>query len=139
MGLLACAEVSSNELCRQLAYRAAGACNSFDVIRLLINNISILNRILKDQNQLLYDDTSLNFIRNTTQLIENKYPSANLVLEIQSSSTRLAGYLFCNYLRKMFIELYNTSPLLPNELSTRNQILPSKFFYHYFYDKSTAL
>ncbi|CAF5058959.1 unnamed protein product, partial [Rotaria magnacalcarata] len=24
----------------------------------------------------------------------------------------------------MFIELYNTSPLLPNELSTRNQILP---------------
>ncbi|CAF4104176.1 unnamed protein product [Rotaria magnacalcarata] len=81
-------------------------------------------QILKDQNQLLYDDTSLNFIRNTTQLIENKYPSANLVLEIQSSSTRLAGYLFCNYLRKMFIELYNTSPLLPNELSTRNQILP---------------
>ena len=29
-----CAEVSSNELCRQLAYRAAGDRNSFDVIRL---------------------------------------------------------------------------------------------------------
>jgi len=32
--LLACAEVSSNELCRQLAYHTAGDTNSFDVIRL---------------------------------------------------------------------------------------------------------
>jgi hypothetical protein len=32
--LLSCAEVSSNELCRQLAYRAAGDSNSFDVVRL---------------------------------------------------------------------------------------------------------
>ena len=32
--LLNCVEVSSNELCRQLAYRAAGDRNSFDVIRL---------------------------------------------------------------------------------------------------------
>jgi len=32
--LLACAEVSSNELCRQLAYHAAGDTNSFDIIRL---------------------------------------------------------------------------------------------------------
>eukprot|EP00977_Amphora_coffeiformis_P016559 scaffold5158_cov153-Amphora_coffeaeformis.AAC.8 len=32
--LLRCAEVSSNELCRQLAYRTAGDSNSFDVIRL---------------------------------------------------------------------------------------------------------
>lgn len=86
----------------------------------------MLNRTLKDQNQLLYDDTTLNFIRNTTQLIENKYPSTNLALEIQSSSTRLAGYLFCNHLRKMFIELYNISPLLPNELTDRNGTVQSK-------------
>ena len=32
--LLRCAEVSSNEVCRQLAYRTAGDSNSFDVIRL---------------------------------------------------------------------------------------------------------
>lgn len=94
----------------------------------LINILFILNRILKDQNQLIYDDTSLNFIHHTTQLIENKYPSTNLVLQIESSSTRLAGYLFCNYLRKMFIELYNISPLVPNELTNRNETVPSKIF-----------
>jgi len=33
-GLFRCAEVSSNELCRQLAYRVAGDYNSFDVVRL---------------------------------------------------------------------------------------------------------
>jgi hypothetical protein len=32
--ILCCAEVSSNELCRQLAYRTAGDSTSFDVIRL---------------------------------------------------------------------------------------------------------
>ena len=32
--LLACGEVSSNELCRQLAYHTAGDTNSFDVVRL---------------------------------------------------------------------------------------------------------
>ena len=33
-GLLRCAEVSCNELCRQIAYRTAGDSNSFDIIRL---------------------------------------------------------------------------------------------------------
>ena len=34
LGLARCAEVASNELCRQLAYRTAGDSTSFDVIRL---------------------------------------------------------------------------------------------------------
>lgn len=34
LGLARCAEVSSNELCRQLAYRSAGDTTSFDVMRL---------------------------------------------------------------------------------------------------------
>ncbi|CAF1208637.1 unnamed protein product [Rotaria sordida] len=49
---------------------------------------------LEDQNQLRYDDPSFSFIRNATQVIENKYSSQTIVLEIQSSSCRLAGRLF---------------------------------------------
>jgi hypothetical protein len=41
-GLLRCAEVSSNELCRQLSYRLAGDLNSFDVIRLAYSLLTYL-------------------------------------------------------------------------------------------------
>lgn len=41
-GLLRCAEISSNELCRQLAYRTAGDLNSFDVIRLVYSLLTYL-------------------------------------------------------------------------------------------------
>ena len=40
--LMRCAEVSSNELCRQLAYRTAGDSNSFDVIRLAYSLLTYL-------------------------------------------------------------------------------------------------
>ena len=72
-------------------------------------------RELQDRNQLHYDDTSFTFIRNITQLIENKYPSTNVVLEIQSSSCHVAGTLLCTYLIKMLFAIYNVDPVLPND------------------------
>ncbi len=72
-------------------------------------------RQLQDHNQLQYDDTSFAFIRNVTQLIENKYSSTNVILEIQSSSCRVAGYLLCSHLIKMLFAIYNVEPLQPND------------------------
>jgi hypothetical protein len=42
LALARCAEVGSNELCRQLAYRAAGDSTSFDVIRLAYSLLSYI-------------------------------------------------------------------------------------------------
>ncbi|CAF3932869.1 unnamed protein product [Rotaria sp. Silwood1] len=75
-------------------------------------------KILQDQNQLKYDDTSFSFIRNATQVIENKYSSQTMVLEIQSSSCHLTGYLFCSHLIKMLFEIYNIEPVLLNDKKT---------------------
>ncbi|CAF4709135.1 unnamed protein product [Rotaria sp. Silwood1] len=75
-------------------------------------------KILQDQNQLKYDDTSFSFIRNATQVIENKYSSQTMVLEIQSSSCHLTGYLFCSHLIKMLFAIYNIEPVLLNDKKT---------------------
>ena len=47
LGLARCAEVASNELCRQLAYRTAGDSTSFDVIRLAY---SLLTYVLSTES-----------------------------------------------------------------------------------------
>ncbi|CAF4134544.1 unnamed protein product [Rotaria sordida] len=71
-------------------------------------------RILRAQNQLHFDDTSLIFIRNATTLIERKYSCSNIILEIQSSSCHIAGQLLCSHLIKMLFALYNTEPVRQN-------------------------
>ena len=82
-------------------------------------------RILRDQNQLQYNDISLTFIRNVTHVIENKYPSTNVILEINSSSCRLAGELLCSHLIKMLFAFYNVNPVLPSEQTNINQTTSS--------------
>ncbi|CAF2088574.1 unnamed protein product [Rotaria magnacalcarata] len=77
-------------------------------------SIEIL-KLLQERNQLQYDNTNFTFIRNATQLIENKYSSINNTLEIEASSCRLAGYLFCSHLIKMLFALYDVAEVLPTE------------------------
>ncbi|CAF4275616.1 unnamed protein product [Rotaria magnacalcarata] len=72
-------------------------------------------KLLQERNQLQYDNTNFTFIRNATQLIENKYSSINNTLEIEASSCRLAGYLFCSHLIKMLFALYDVAEVLPTE------------------------
>ncbi|CAF4711177.1 unnamed protein product, partial [Rotaria sp. Silwood2] len=67
-------------------------CKLAAISQIVKNSMEIL-KILQEQKKLQYDDISVAFIRNATQLIENKYPSTNIILEIDSSSCRLAGYL----------------------------------------------
>jgi hypothetical protein len=66
------------------------------------------------------------FIRNATDLIENKYSSTNVVLEIQTSSCRLAGQLFCSHLLKMLFALYNVEPALPDQKLIKVDSISSK-------------
>ncbi|CAF4451165.1 unnamed protein product, partial [Rotaria sp. Silwood2] len=84
-------------------------CKLAAIAEILRIAIEIL-QILRAQNQLHYDDTSLVFIRNATSLIERKYSSSNIVLEIHSSSCRIAGQLVCSHLVKMLFALYNIEP-----------------------------
>ncbi|CAF3683536.1 unnamed protein product [Rotaria sp. Silwood1] len=81
-----------------------------EIIRISIEVLELL----RSQNQLHYEDTSLTFIRNVTSFIENKYPSSNGILEIQSSSCDLAGRLVCSHLLKMLLALYDVEPIVPN-------------------------
>ncbi|CAF4916752.1 unnamed protein product, partial [Rotaria magnacalcarata] len=86
----------------------------FAAIAELINITLDTLKILRGQNQLEHNDTSLIFIRNITYIIENKYPSANMILEIKSPSCRLAGQLLCSHLFKMLFAFYNVNPILCN-------------------------
>ncbi|CAF2102840.1 unnamed protein product [Rotaria magnacalcarata] len=86
----------------------------FAAIAELINITLDILKILRGQNQLEHNDTSLIFIRNITYIIENKYPSANMILEIKSPSCRLAGQLLCSHLFKMLFAFYNVNPILCN-------------------------
>ncbi|CAF3345808.1 unnamed protein product, partial [Rotaria socialis] len=89
-------------------------CKFAAIAELIKITIEIL-KILRDQNHLHHNDTSLTFIRNATYIIENKYPSTNTVLEITSPSCRLAGQLLCSHLLKMLFAFYNVNPVLSNE------------------------
>jgi hypothetical protein len=93
----------------------------------------LLYRILQHQNQLKNDDISFSFIRNATQIIENKYSSAALVLEIQSSSCRLAGNLFCSHLIQMLFAIYNVEPVLPNNITHAIDSMSSENIFKYFH------
>ena len=95
--------------------------------------VLIICRLLRDQNQLQYDDTSLTFIRHVTSLIENKYSSTNGILEIQSSSCRLAGHLLCSHLLKMLFALYNVDPMLPNHNTIKIESISRKSVYNFKY------
>ena len=86
-------------------------------------------RTLQEQNQFIYDDVSFNFIRNVTQIIECKYSSTNKILQIDSSSCRLAGTLLCTHLLKMLFALYDTESVFEPEEKTMNiQTISSKLF-----------
>ena len=80
-----------------------------------INHGDFIDRQLQEENLLQHDDNTFSFIRNTTQLIEKKYPLTNHVLKIQSSSCRIAGHLVCDYLIKMLFAIYNVEPILPKD------------------------
>ena len=101
----------------------------FEVLKISLSN----NRVLREQSQLRYDDTSISFIRNATQLIENKYPSTNIVLNIQSSSCRLAGHLLCSHLLKMLFTLYNVEPVLPSQKTLKNETTSSKMIHNHIH------
>lgn len=89
-----------------------------------------INRILQEEKLLISGDLSFNFIRSVTQIIETKYKSANTVIEIDSSSCRLAGTLLCSHLLKTLFALYNTEPLIGSEeQSTKNQSVPSMLIF----------
>ncbi|CAF3978277.1 unnamed protein product, partial [Rotaria sordida] len=88
-------------------------CKLAAIAEILRITIEIL-QILRAQNQLHFDDTSLIFIRNATTLIERKYSCSNIILEIQSSSCHIAGQLLCSRLIKMLFALYNTEPVRQN-------------------------
>ncbi|CAF3275618.1 unnamed protein product [Rotaria sp. Silwood2] len=88
-------------------------CNLTAICEIIRISIEVLE-LLRSQNQLKYKDTSLTFIRNVTRFIENKYPSSNGVLEMQSSSCNLAGRLVCSHLLKMLLALYDIEPIVPN-------------------------
>ncbi|CAF4568674.1 unnamed protein product [Rotaria sp. Silwood2] len=91
----------------EILCKLAGIC---EIMRISIEALEFL----RSQNQLHYEDTSLTFIRNVSSFIENKYPSSNTVLEIQSSSCDLAGHLVCSHLLNMLLVLYNIEPIVPN-------------------------
>ncbi|CAF1086183.1 unnamed protein product, partial [Rotaria sordida] len=96
-------------------------CKLVAVCQILKISMDIL-KILQDQKQLICADLSFNFIRNVTQIIETKYKSTNIVMEIDSSSCRLAGTLLCSHLLKTLFTLYNTEPIImPEERSTNIQ------------------
>ncbi|CAF2073356.1 unnamed protein product [Rotaria magnacalcarata] len=86
----------------------------FAAIAELINITLDILKILRGQNQLEHNDTSLTFIRNITYIIENKYPSTNMILEIKSPSCRLTGQLLCSHLLKMLFAFYNVNPVQCN-------------------------
>ncbi|CAF1253382.1 unnamed protein product [Adineta ricciae] len=101
---------------------------SAEILRKLVAICQILKismdvlKTLQDENQLISGDLSFNFIRNVTQIIETKYKSANAIIQIDSSSCRLAGTLLCSHLLKTLFALYNTDPLITSEeQSTRSQ------------------
>jgi len=83
---------------------------------------------MQDDKLLHYDDTGSLFIRHATQLIENKFPISNDVLEIQPSSCRIAGNLLCNYLLKILFAIYNVEPVLLNDNLFNNELTSSKKF-----------
>jgi len=66
---------------------------------------------VKNADGLLTPDTSLHFIRSVILLIEELYPSTNVIIEIEARSCRLAGQLMCTYLMKMLFSLYNIEPM----------------------------
>ncbi|CAF0723704.1 unnamed protein product [Adineta steineri] len=73
----------------------------FAAIAELMKIVLEILKSLRLQNQLDYNGTSIDFIRNVTNIIQNKYPTTNIILEITSSSCRLAGQLLCSHLVKM--------------------------------------
>ncbi|CAM4827034.1 unnamed protein product [Rotaria magnacalcarata] len=89
-------------------------CKLAAISQIIKISIEILT-LLQEQNKLQYDDTTFSFIRNVTQIIQHKYPSTNTVLQVQSSSCRLAGNLLCTHLLKMLLAIYNIEPILPND------------------------
>ncbi|CAF3129238.1 unnamed protein product [Rotaria sp. Silwood2] len=99
-------------------------CKFAAIAELLKITLEIL-KILRDQNQLDYNDTSLTFIRNITYIIENKYPSTNMILEIKAPSCRLAGQLLCSHLLKMLFAFYNVNPVLSNQETNMNPTISS--------------
>ena len=101
----------------------------FEVPKMNLSN----NRILREQNQLRYDDTSISFIRNATQLIENKYSSTNIVLKIQSSSYRLAGHLLCSHLLKMLFTLYDVESVPHSQKTLKNETTSGQIIHNYIY------
>lgn len=64
----------------------------------------------------LNPDISSHFIQSATLLIEQLYPSINMVIEIETSSCRLAGQLMCTYLMKMLFAFYNVEPILDEQI-----------------------
>ena len=61
-----------------------------------------------------------------TNLIEAKYPYSNVVLEIQPSSSRIAGWLVCSHLVKMLFSLYNIEPVRQDVNKTNIDSFSSK-------------
>ncbi|CAF2961565.1 unnamed protein product [Rotaria sp. Silwood2] len=93
-------------------------CKLAAISQIVKNSMEIL-KILQEQKKLEYDDISVAFIRNATQLIENKYPSTNIILEIDSSRCPLAGYLQCSHLLNMLFTIYNTEPIISNDIISK--------------------
>jgi hypothetical protein len=60
-----------------------------------------------------------------THIIQNKYPSTNCILEIKSSSCRLAGQIFCSHLLKMLFAFYNVEPVLSDHQTNIIETIPS--------------
>jgi hypothetical protein len=54
-----------------------------------------------------------------------------MVLEIQSSSCRLAGKILCTYLFKMMLALYNTDPVFTNQNKNKIESFSSKKVYKF--------
>ncbi|CAF4281668.1 unnamed protein product, partial [Adineta steineri] len=94
----------------------------FAAIAELMKIILEILKSLRLQNQLDYNDTSIDFIRNVTNIIQNKYPATNIILEITSSSCRLAGQLLCSHLVKMLFAFYNVNPVVSNHETNINQM-----------------
>ncbi|CAF1686737.1 unnamed protein product, partial [Adineta ricciae] len=96
-------------------------CKLVAIYQILKISMDVL-KTLQDENQLISGDLNFNFIRNVTQIIETKYKSTNAIIQIDSSSCRLAGTLLCSHLLKTLFALYNTDPLITSEeQSTRSQ------------------
>ncbi|CAF3230326.1 unnamed protein product [Rotaria sp. Silwood2] len=92
-------------------------CKLAAISQMIKISIEILKE-LQEQNQIQYDNTNFMFIRNVAQILETKYSSINNTLEIEASSCRLAGVLFCNLLLKMLFALYDVEPVLASEKKT---------------------